>query len=77
MLNGCSKVIDAANDNVLYRLDISECLSFFYHVTNECYKCHTLLKTSEQIQVGNEIEDVNMEVDHTDDMPSSKMKKWE
>ena len=31
----------------------------------------------EQIQVGKVIEDVNMEVDHTDNMPASKMKKWE
>ena len=52
-------------------------LSFVYHVTNKCYKWHTLLKTLEQIQVGNEVEDVNMEVDHTDNMPPSKMKRWE
>ena len=31
----------------------------------------------EQIQVGNGIEVVNMEVDHTDNMPASKMKEWE
>ena len=76
--SGRSKVIDAANrrkDSVLSRLSISECSSFVYHVTNECYKGYTLLKTLEQIQAGNEIDDVNMEVDHTDNMPASKMKK--
>ena len=76
--NGRSKVIDAANIrkyNVLNRLSISECSSFVYHVTNECYKGYTLSKTLEQIQVGNEVEDVNMEVDHTDNMPPSKMRR--
>ena len=76
--NGRSKVNDAANIrkyHVLNRLSISECSSFVYHVTNECYKGYTLSKTLEQIQVGNEVEDVNMEVDHTDNMPPSKMKR--
>ena len=38
--NGRSKVKDAANihKDVLNRLSISECSSFAYHVTNECYK---------------------------------------
>ena len=79
-LNGRRKVIDAANidkDNVLNRLSISECSSFVYHVTNECCKGYTLSKTLEQIQVSNEVEDINMEVDHTDSMPPSKMKRWE
>ena len=73
-----SKAIDAANirkDNVLNRLSISECSSFVYHAANECYKGYTLSKTLEQIQVGNEVEDTNMDVDHTDSMPPSKMKR--
>ena len=77
-LNVHSKVIDAANthkNNVLSRLSLSECSSFVYHVTNECYKGYTLSKMLEQIQVGNGIEVVNMEVDHTDNMPASKMKE--
>ena len=77
-LNGRRKVIDAANidkDNVLNRLSISECSSFVYHVTNECCKGYTLSKTLEQIQVSNEVEDINIEVDHTDSMPPSKMKR--
>ena len=45
-------------------------------VTNECYKGYTLLKTLEQIQAGNEFEDINMEFDHTDIMPPSKMKRF-
>ena len=44
--------------------------------------CHlfimpSLSKKLEQIQVGNEVEDVNMEVDHTENMPSSNMKRWD
>ena len=63
--NGRSKVMDAANiskDNILNRLRISECPSFVfvYHVTNECYKGYTLSKALQQIQFGNEVEDVNM-----------------
>ena len=78
--NGRSKAIDAANirkGNALNRLSISEYSSFVYHVTNECYKGYTLSKTLEQIQVGNEVEDINMEVGHTDRMPPSNMKRWE
>ena len=79
--NGRNKVMmDAASirkDNVLNRLTISECLPFVYHVTNECKKGYTLPKMLEQIQVGNEVEDVNMEVGHTINMPPSKMKKLE
>ena len=55
--------MDAAcirTDNVLSRLSILDCLSFVYHVTNECYKGYTLAKALEQIQVSNEVEDVNM-----------------
>ena len=71
--------MDAANisKDVMNRLSISECSSIVYHVTNEGYKGYTLSKTWEQIQVGNEVEDVNMEVEHTDNTPSSKIKRWE
>ena len=44
-LNGRSKVMDAANirkGNILNRSSISECLSFVYHITNECYKGYAL-----------------------------------
>ena len=37
----------------------------------------SLSKKLEQIQVGNEVEDVNMEVDHTENMPPSNMKRWD
>ena len=78
--NGRSKVIDTANirkDNLLNKLSNSKCLFFVYHVTNDCYKGYTLSKTLEQIQVGNDFEDINIEVDHTESMPPSKMKRWE
>ena len=70
--NGHSKVMDAVNIpkvNVLNKLSISEYSSFVHHITNECYKGYTLSKTLEEIQVGGKVEDVNMEVDHTDNMP--------
>ena len=78
--NGRSKVIDAANvrkDNVLNGLSITECLLFFYNVTNERYKRYTLSKTLEQIQVLNKVEDYTMEVDQTDKTPPPKTKRWE
>ena len=51
--NGRSKVVDAANIpkvNILNRLSISDCSSFLYHITNECYEEYTLSKTPEEIQ---------------------------
>ena len=45
--------------------------------TSEFYKGYALLKTLKQIQVGNEVEDINMKVDHTDSMPPYKMKMRE
>ena len=80
MPNGRSKVADAENirkDNVLNKLRIPECSSFDYHVTNVCYQGYILSKTLKQIQVGNKVEDINTEVDHTESIPPSKMKRWE
>ena len=78
MPNGRSKVADAENirkDNVLNKLRIPECSSFDYHVTNVCYQGYILSKTLKQIQVGNKVEDINTEVDHTESIPPSKMKR--
>ena len=46
-----------------------------FAVSSSLYKGYILSKTLEEIQVGNEVEDVNTEVSHIDNMSSSKMKR--
>lgn len=80
MLNGRSKVMDAGNicrDNVLNRLIIFHWKGWTYLSVRHLFIMSSLSKKLEQIQVGNEVEDVNMEVDHTENMPPSNMKRWD
>ena len=80
MLNGRSKVMDAGNicrDNVLNRLIIFDWKGWTYLSVRHLFIMSSLSKKLEQIQVGNEVEDVNMEVDHTENMPPSNMKRWD
>lgn len=76
--NGRSEVIDAANirkGNALNRLISFH--RFHFYLFAVCLPCHqwvlqrtrTMSKTLKQIQFGDEGEDVNMEINHTDNMP--------